>query len=213
MKKQLVIKKQLLSPLSEKQVRQLKVGDVVSITGQMVTARDKAYARAIELLRTGKRLPLYLRGGIVYHSGPLAIKNKKGWNILSAGPTTSARLDSMQAEFIERTGVRALVGKGGLSESIADALTQLGCVYLAFTGGAGVLAGQAIKEVQKIFWRDLGDAEALWVLRVQDFGPLVVAVDTFGNNLYASKIRLMKATDGSGSRRNDMTHNVRHRHP
>jgi fumarate hydratase subunit beta len=207
MKKQLVIKKQLLSPLSEKQVRQLKVGDIVSITGQMVTARDKAYARALELLRTGKRLPLYLRGGIVYHSGPLAIKNKNGWNILSAGPTTSARLDSMQTEFIERTGVRALVG------NIADALTRLGCVYLAFTGGAGVLAGQAIKEVQKIFWRDLGDAEALWVLRVQDFGPLVVAVDTFGNNLYASKIRLMKATGGSGSRRNDTTRNGRRRHP
>lgn len=205
--------KQLTPPLSEKQVRQLKVGDVVSITGQMVTARDKAYARAIELLRAGKMLPLYLRGGIVYHSGPLAIKNKSGWNILSAGPTTSARLDSMQAEFIERTGVRALVGKGGMSENIADALTRLGCVYLAFTGGAGVLAGQAIKDVQKIYWRDLGDAEALWVLRVQDFGPLIVAVDTFGNNLYARKIRLMKANDDSGSRRNDRQRNGRHRHP
>jgi fumarate hydratase subunit beta len=207
------MKTQLLAPLNEKSVRQLKVGDIVSITGQIVTARDKAYARAIKLLRAGKRLPLYLRGGIVYHSGPLATKNKNGWKILSAGPTTSARLDSMQAEFIERTGVRALIGKGGVSENIADVLPRLGCVYLAFTGGAGVLAGQAIKKVEKIFWRDLGDAEALWVLRVQDFGPLVVAVDTFGNNLYARKIRSARATGESSSRRNDTQRNGRHRHP
>jgi fumarate hydratase subunit beta len=206
------MKKQLVPPLSEKQVVQLKVGDVVSITGQIVTARDKAYARAIEFLRAGKRLPLHLRGGIVYHSGPLATENKKGWKILSAGPTTSARLDSMQAEFIERTGVRALVGKGGLSENVADALPRLGCVYLAFTGGAGVLAGQAIKAVEKVYWRDLGDAEAIWVLHVQDFGPLVVAVDTLGKNLYARKIRLTRAIGGSDSLRNDTQRNGRHRH-
>jgi fumarate hydratase subunit beta len=176
--------KQLKPPLSEKQVRQLKVGETVSITGQIVTARDRAYARAIELLRSNKKLPLDLRGGIVYHCGPLARKAKRGWQILSAGPTTSARLDSMQAEFVERTGVRALIGKGGVSEDVAGELARLGCVYLAFTGGAGVLAARAIKGVQKLLWRDLGITEALWVLRVRDFGPLVVAIDSRGGNLY-----------------------------
>jgi len=176
--------KQLRPPLNEKQVRELKVGEIVGITGQMVTARDKAYARAIELLRSGKRLPLDLRGGIIYHCGPLVRKTKKGWQVLSAGPTTSLRLDSMQAEFVERTGVRAIIGKGGVGEDVAGELARLGCAYLAFTGGAGVLAALAIDGVQKILWQDLGVVEALWVFRVRDFGPLVVAIDALGNNLY-----------------------------
>jgi len=188
------MRKQLRPPLSEKQVGQLKVGEIVGITGQIVTARDKAYARAIELLRSGKRLPLDLRGGVIYHCGPLAIKTKKGWQVLSAGPTTSARLDSMQAEFVERTGVRAMIGKGGVGEDVIGELARLGCVYLAFTGGAGVIAARVIEGVQKVLWQDLGAAEALWVFRVKDFGPLVVAVDAQGNNLYAHKIRQAKAT-------------------
>lgn len=90
----------------------------------------------------------------------------------------------MQAEFVERTGVRALVGKGGISEEVAAELARLGCVYLAFTGGAAVLAAQAIEKVEKVLWQDLGAAETLWALQVRNFGPLVVAVDTKGNNLY-----------------------------
>jgi fumarate hydratase subunit beta len=190
---------QLRPPLSERLVRELKVGEVVGITGQIVTARDKAYGRAIKILRSGKKLPLDLRGGVVYHCGPLARKTKKGWQVLSAGPTTSARLDSMQAEFVGRTGVRALIGKGGVGEDVAGELARLGCIYLAFTGGAGVLAARAIEGVQKVLWHDLGAAEALWVLRVREFGPLVVAVDAQGNNLYTRKIRRVKATCGASS--------------
>ena len=125
-----------------------------------------------------------MRGGVVYHCGPLVKKTPRGRKIVSAGPTTSARLDRMQAEFVRRTGVRALVGKGGLGEEVAAELARLGCVYLAFTGGAAVLAAQSIKKVERVLWQDLGAAEALWVLRVRDFGPLVVAVDTKENNLY-----------------------------
>jgi fumarate hydratase subunit beta len=190
---------QLRPPLSERLVRELKVGEVVGITGQIVTARDKAYGRAIKILRSGKKLPLDLRGGVVYHCGPLARKTEKGWQVLSAGPTTSARLDSMQAEFVGRTGVRALIGKGGVGEDVAGELARLGCIYLAFTGGAGVLAARAIEGVQKVLWQDLGAAEALWVLRVREFGPLVVAVDAQGNNLYTRKIRRVKATCGASS--------------
>jgi tartrate/fumarate subfamily iron-sulfur-dependent hydro-lyase beta chain len=95
----------------------------------------------------------------------------------------------MQAEFVERTGVRGLVGKGGIGEEVAEKLAQLGCVYLAFPGGAGVLAAQAITRVEKIFWKELG-AEALWMLRVRDFGPLVVAIDVKGGNLYLRAKRL-----------------------
>jgi fumarate hydratase subunit beta len=174
----------LKPPLSESQVRKFKAGDLVSITGRIVTARDGVYARAIKLLRAGKKLPLNLQGGVIYHCGPLTARARKGPRILSAGPTTSARLDHLQAEFVERTGVRALVGKGGVSEEVAAELGRLGCIYLAFTGGAGVLAAQKIERIERVMWRDLGDAEALWLLRVRDFGPLIVAIDTGGKNLY-----------------------------
>lgn len=174
----------LKPPLSETDIRKLRVGDLVTITGRVVTARDKAYARALNLLRVRKKLPLDLRGGIIYHCGPLVKRSPSGLQIISAGPTTSARLDRMQAEFVERTGVRALIGKGGIDEEVAAELARLGCIYLAFTGGAGVLAARQIKKIEKVLWMDLGWAEALWVFDVENFGPLVVAIDTKGGNLY-----------------------------
>jgi fumarate hydratase subunit beta len=180
---------ELRPPLNDKKIKQLKAGDTVSVSGTVVTARDKAYVRALTLLRSGKKLPIDLRGGVIYHCGPLAKKTARGLKIVSAGPTTSARLDSMQVEFVKRTRVRALVGKSGVGEDVARELACLGCIYLAFTGGAGVLAAQSIVKVKKNFWRDLGPAEALWVLDVKNFGPLVVAIDTKGNNLYRHKQR------------------------
>ncbi len=175
---------ELRPPLDDKKIKQLKAGDIVNVSGTIVTARDKAYARALDFMRSGKKLPVNLRGAVVYHCGPIVKKTARGLKIVSAGPTTSARLDNMQAEFVERTGVRALVGKSGVNEDVTRELARLGCVYLALTGGAGVLAAQAIQRIKKVFWRDLGPVEALWVLEVKNFGPLVVAIDLKGNNLY-----------------------------
>ena len=176
--------RRLEPPLDDELVKKLKVGDFVSITGRIFTARDRAYDMALKLFRAGRRIPLDMRGGVVYHCGPLARKMRGTWQILSAGPTTSARLDHMQVEFVESTGIRALVGKGGVGEDVARELRRLGCVYLAFTGGAGVLAASAVERIEKVLWQDLGAAEALWVLRVRNFGPLVVAIDLHGGNLY-----------------------------
>jgi len=145
----------------------------------VVTARDKVYSRVI----AGERPPIDLQGGVVYHCGPLARRTPRGWQVISAGPTTSARLDPMQVDFVRATGVRALIGKGGVGEEVAKNLARLGCIYLAFTGGAGALAASQVEEVENIFWEELGP-EAIWVLRVRDFGPMVVAVDLRGNNLF-----------------------------
>jgi len=171
--------KKLKTPLNKKDVEELRAGDLVTITGKIVTSRDKAYAR----VNSGENPPIDLHGGVIYHCGPLAKKTAKGWQIISAGPTTSARLDPMQVEFVKRTGVRALIGKGGIDRKVAAHLAKLGCVYLAFTGGAGVLAANQVEKVENIFWKELGP-EAIWVLRVKDFGPLVVAIDTTGEDLY-----------------------------
>ncbi|MGC8816759.1 MAG: FumA C-terminus/TtdB family hydratase beta subunit [Candidatus Hadarchaeum sp.] len=171
--------KRLTTPLEEKAIKGLRAGNLVTITGSIVTARDKAYSRII----SGKKPPIDLRGGAVYHCGPLTKLTPQGWQVISAGPTTSARLDPMEIDFIKATGVRALIGKGGVGENVAKEMGRLGCIYLAFPGGVGVLAASRIEGVEKIIWEELGP-EAIWVLRVRDFGPMVVAVDRRGNNLF-----------------------------
>jgi len=160
------------------------VGDLVEISGKISTARDKAYQKIIEISNDQKELPIDLKNGIVYHCGPLAKEIDGEWEIISAGPTTSNRLDENQVEFVKNTGVKGLVGKGGVGEKIAEEISELGCIYLAFPGGAGALASEAIESVEKIVWEDLGMAEAIWVLEVKNFGPLVVAIDSEGKNLY-----------------------------
>jgi len=98
-------------------------------------------------------------------------------------------MDQIQAKFVKLTGVRALIGKGGVGEKVAGQLARLGCVYLAFPGGTGALAAKSVAKIEGVFWRDLGIPEALWVLRVRDFGPLVVAIDTRGDNIYLDQKR------------------------
>jgi tartrate/fumarate subfamily iron-sulfur-dependent hydro-lyase beta chain len=174
---------ELATPLQKKEVGRLRAGDVVCLSGRIITARDGAYRRVV----LGRRPPIDLRGWVVYHCGPLVTRSGKRWSVVSAGPTTSARLDPMQLEFVRRTGVAALVGKGEIGSAVARGLGELGCVYLLFPGGAGVVAARAVERVEEAWWRDLGDAEAMWVLRVRRFGPLIVAVDLRGGNLFSGR--------------------------
>lgn len=175
---------ELNTPLSKKEIKDLKAGDTVEISGRIITARDEAYHRALERRRSGEKLPVDLIGIPIYHCGPLVKKTDSEWKVIAAGPTTSARMDDMEVEFVKETGASALIGKGGVSEEIAKNLGTLGCIYLAFTGGAAALAADSIVEVEDVFWVDLGIPEAMWVLKVEKFGPLLVAVDTKGRNLY-----------------------------
>ncbi len=175
--------KVLKTPLIDSQLRKLKAGDFVAISGTVVTARDRAYARIV----SGQKLPVDMKSGVVYHCGPIVKRSGKKVKIISAGPTTSGRMDEIQVRFLKRTGVKAIIGKGGVNETVAKNLKNLGCVYLAFTGGAGVLAASFIKKIERNVWSDLGDAESVWVLKVENFGPLVVAIDLRGKNLYSRK--------------------------
>ncbi|BBE41778.1 FumA C-terminus/TtdB family hydratase beta subunit [Conexivisphaera calida] len=173
-------------PMSEADARSLKVGDVLYVTGRLVTARDEAHKKALELLREGKEIPVDLRGLAVYHCGPVVERKGDGWRVVAAGPTTSARMESVEPEFMERTGVRLIIGKGGLGKGTTAAAQMLGAAYAVFTGGAGVLAAEAIKRVAGVHWLDeLGMAEAMWELDVEEFGPLAITIDSHGRNFYA----------------------------
>jgi len=174
----------LKTPISEEDVRKLKVNDVLYVTGTIVTARDSAHRRALEFFEQGKKLPIDLEGLGVFHCGPIVKQEDNRWIVVAAGPTTSTRMDIFEDEVIKNFKVRLVIGKGGMGKRTTEAMQRYGAVYGAFTGGAAILASNAIKKVEKVEWFDLGMPEALWILEVEEFGPLAVAIDSHGNNLF-----------------------------
>jgi len=174
----------LRTPVSEAEIRQLKVNDTLCISGTVITARDQAHKRALECAEQNAPLPVNLEGLAVFHCGPVMRKEGDKWVVVAAGPTTSSRMDGIEPEFIRRFGPRVIIGKGGMGEKTTEAMAKYGAVYCAFTGGAAVLAANAVKSVRDVVWLDLGMPEAMWVLEVEDFGPLVVAIDSVGSSLF-----------------------------
>jgi len=174
----------LATPVSENNIRKLHVGDIVYITGLVFSARDQAHRKILEYAEKGVETPVNLDGGVIYHLGPLMRQEGKKWAVLAAGPTTSSRMNTSTPKLLEKFRVRVIVGKGGMSVSVLEALKRHGAVYCHFTGGAAVLAAKNIREVEGVEWSDLGMAEAMWKLRVENFGPLVVAMDSHGRSIY-----------------------------
>ncbi|WP_148883264.1 FumA C-terminus/TtdB family hydratase beta subunit [Thermococcus aciditolerans] len=168
----------LRTPLGEEDVLNLRAGDVVHLSGTVYTARDSAHRRILELAAR-RELPFDLEGAVIYHCGPVVRKGGGGYEVVSAGPTTSARMNRY-LEGILSLGVRGIIGKGGMNPGPFKGRA----VYFAFTGGAGSLAAKSIKNVREVLWLDeLGTPEAVWVLEVKDF-PLLVAIDANGSSLY-----------------------------
>jgi len=172
------------TPISEDKVRELRVGDTLYINGIIFTARDEAHKRALEYAKEGKALPISVEGFAIFHCGPIAQQVGSEWRIVSAGPTTSTRMEMFESDFLDRFKVRIVVGKGGMGERTTEAMKRVGAVYCAFTGGAGALGAGAVQRVRGVEWLDLGMPEALWILDIKDFGPLTVAIDAHGKNLY-----------------------------
>ncbi len=178
--------KAISTPLNEKSVRSLELGDIVYLDGMVYTMRDEAHIRALKMHDAGETLPVELEGAAVYHCGPITARDGQSWTVVAAGPTTSARMNSMEPRFIETFGVRALIGKGGMNDATAEAMKKNGCVYFAITGGTAVLAARGIESVEGVDWLDMGMPEALWHLKYRHIGPLVVAMDSHGNSMYAN---------------------------
>lgn len=176
------MKKILTFPLTSEQIKDLKIGDTVYYTGLLFTARDSGHKRIIE---SGLPDGVSLTGGAIYHAGPIVAKDENGKEyVVSAGPTTSKRMETLEADVIEKTGVKLIIGKGGMEQKTAAACKTFGAVHCAFPGGCAVVAAQQIEKIIDSKWLDLGMPEALWVLKVKEFGPLVVSIDTKGNNLF-----------------------------
>ncbi|MBS7615508.1 fumarate hydratase C-terminal domain-containing protein [Candidatus Bathyarchaeota archaeon] len=176
---------ELKTPILEEVIRKLRVGDTIYYTGTLFTARDAAHKRILQHLQNGKKLPFSINGAPLYHCGPLVRQTSTGWTVIAAGPTTSMRMEAYEEDMIKNLGVRLIIGKGGMGEKTVRIMKEFGAVYGTFTGGAAVLASKYVKKVRDVQWLDLGVPEAIWVLEVEKFGPLIICIDSYGNNLYA----------------------------
>lgn len=171
--------KVLHTPLSREDARALRCGESCLITGTIYTARDAAHKRLCELAANGKPLPFDIEGAIIYFVGPTPAK--PGQVIGSAGPTTSYRMDAYSPTLIA-LGQTGMIGKGKRGEAVVEAMRRYGAVYLGAIGGLGALLGKCVKKAEVIAYPDLG-AEAVRRLEVENF-PVVVVIDSEGNNLY-----------------------------
>jgi fumarate hydratase subunit beta len=175
----------LTVPLKEDDVKKLNIGDIVYLSGIIYTGRDEVHIHALELAKEGKKPPVDFKDMVLFHCGPVMQKDENGeWHVIAAGPTTSSRMNSLEPDFIERFGVKAIIGKGGMSEPTVEAMKKHGAVYLAMTGGAAALAASAFKKVHGVEWFEFGMPEAIWILEAEDLGPLVVGIDSHGNSIY-----------------------------
>jgi len=168
----------LQSPLSEEQVRSLKVGDVVLVSGPAYTGRDAVHAYLMK-----HDPPVDLHGAVLYHCGPVVVKEGNGWKVNAAGPTTSIREEPYQADVIKRSGVKAIIGKGGMGAKTLAALKESGAVYLNAIGGAAQFYARTITSVDGVSLMEFGTPEAMWHLTVKDF-PAIVTMDAHGNSLH-----------------------------
>jgi fumarate hydratase, class I len=169
----------LTMPLTEEQVRSLKVGDVLLLSGTMHMGRDVLHHHLMT-----HDAPVNLDGGVIYHCGPVALKKSDKWFMNAAGPTTSIREEPYQGEILRKFKVRAVIGKGGMGAKTLDALKDVGAVYLSAIGGAAQYYAKCIEEVEGVDFLEFGVPEAMWHIRVKDF-PVIVTMDAHGNSLHA----------------------------
>ncbi|MHB1426835.1 MAG: FumA C-terminus/TtdB family hydratase beta subunit [Gemmataceae bacterium] len=180
----------LHTPLREADVRRLKAGDIVLLSGTVYTGRDEVH----KYLSKGGDLPI-LKDGVIYHCGPVVLEDKDNYRVVAAGPTTSIREEPYQAEVIQRYGIKAVIGKGGMGAKTLQACKDHGCVYLHAIGGAAQIYARCVEQVEGVQLKEkFGSPEAVWVLCVKDF-PAVVTMDAHGRSLHqevaeASKERL-----------------------
>ena len=169
----------ITTPLDVKEIVNLRAGDFVYITGNIYTARDAAHKRFFELIKKGKKLPIDLKGQIIFYAGPTP--TKPGHSCGSVGPTTSYRMDSYTPELLER-GLKGMIGKGLRSKEVLKSIKKNKAIYFAAIGGVAALIARSIKKSEVVAYEDLG-AEAIHRYYVEDF-PAIVVIDTNGNNLY-----------------------------
>ncbi len=178
-------KKILTTPVSAEDLKDIHIGDIIYLNGHITTCRDVAHRRVVE---EGREIPVDVRNEAILHAGPIIRPHDDGtYEMVSVGPTTSMRMEKFEYEFVKTTGVRVIVGKGGMKEETARACKDFGAIHCVFPAGNAVVAAVEVEEIERAEWLDLGMPETLWNCRVKEFGPLIVSIDSEGRNYFEEK--------------------------
>ena len=175
------MKKILTTPIQDEDIKSLKVGDLVYLTGTLVTCRDEGHRRVIA---EGIMPKLPMDRIAIFHAGPIVKDVEGGWDMVSIGPTTSMRMERYEKEFLAKTGVKLVIGKGGMGPKTAEGCKESTAVHAVFPGGCGVMAAEQVEKIEDREWPEFGMPEAFWIMKVKEFGPLIISIDTQGNNLF-----------------------------
>ena len=181
-------------PMDEEKTRQLRVRDVVYLSGEAYTIRDAAYERILSALCSGSSIPFDLRKRLVWHAGPITQQEGNRWKPVSIGSTTSSRFTYPVSQIIEKLGVRLILGKGRMGKEVSQALAKHGAAYVINTGGAAAYYANQVEEIFEVHWLDLGMPAAVWGLRVKRLGPLIVAMDSEAGNLFDERTSQVDAS-------------------
>jgi len=175
-------KKILTTPIKAEDLEDINVGDIVYLNGYITTCRDVAHRRLIE---EGRKLPVDLDGGAIFHAGPIIRPlGDEQYEMVSVGPTTSMRMEKFEEEFIKQTGVKLIVGKGGMGDGTMRGCRDHKAIHAVFPAGCAVVAATCVEKIEDANWKDLGMPETLWTCKVKEFGPLIISIDTHGRNLF-----------------------------
>ena len=177
---------ELNTPITDDDINKLKAGDVIAISGQILTARDQAHKRILE-----QGAPCDIEGAVLFHAGPIiqdenednSEESEPKYKMVAVGPTTSMRMNPYESDVLDM-GAKIIIGKGGMDDTVREALKRNNAVYVVATGGCAALYVDKVNEIKGVNWLDLGMPEAIWDLDVDSFGPLIVAMDSKGNSLY-----------------------------
>jgi len=181
------MKKIITTPVTDEAIAELRAGDIFYLSGTLATGRDDVHRRVV---REGMQSPFDFRGLAIFHAGPIIREDNEKYDLISVGPTSSIRMEEWAADFIARTGVKIMIGKGGMGSKTAAACREHKALHCVYPGGCAVLGATQTEKVTGVYWRELGMPECLWVMQVRDFGPLMVSIDTQGNNLFAENTAL-----------------------
>ena len=182
------VKKVLHTPVKTEDIAGLRIGDIFYLSGIIATGRDDVHRRVVQ---EGMKCPFDFSNLAIFHAGPIVREavaasagEPAGYELISVGPTSSIRMEEWAAGFIEKTGVKIMIGKGGMGDKTAAACGKHGVIYCVYPGGCAALGAGQTEKIEGVYWRELGMPECLWVMKVREFGPLIVSIDTKGGNLF-----------------------------
>lgn len=176
------MKRIITTPIKDKDIADLRIGNIIYLSGTLATGRDDVHRRIVQ---EGMQSPFDFNGLAIFHAGPIIKEENNRYKVISIGPTSSIRMEAWAADFIEKTGVKIMIGKGAMGEKTAAACRKHHVIHCVYPGGCAVLGAEQVSAVKTVFWQELGMPEAMWILQVKELGPLIISIDTQGENIFA----------------------------